>query len=145
MRNNRKECQFFELEEKLFQRFNQLLEVQGHLYPNSVRLPDFSVNRQKFSRPEDVLLFDFPNCLEWGVSAFKAKYIPTPFIVHDTNKNINNIFEFCVWHDPEEDNYSHSEVRGLKNNQRFKNISKKLKKSFRFKLSEKLEILKHPK
>lgn len=139
MRNNREECQYFELEEKLFRRFTELLEVEGHLYPNSVQWPDFSVNREKFSQPEDVLLPNYPEC---GVCAFRAKHIPTPFEVYDTIKKTNNIYEFCVWHAPLEHNYSHSEVRGLKNNQRVKDISSKMvKKKFRFKLSEKLEIL----
>lgn len=70
---DRPAVQEFDPQERLFQRFNELIEEGGHLYPAQVRFPDFSVNRECFSEPEDVLL---PIYLNWGIIAFKVEDIP---------------------------------------------------------------------
>lgn len=144
LRGGREECQFFKPDENMFQRFNELLRVGDNLYPNAIRFPVFSVNRERFSEPEDVLYHDYPKCLAQGVSAFKAKDIPTQLSVYDNNSKTNNIYDFCVWHDPREENYSHSEVRGYKNDNEARRVAKTVKKRFKIKLSEKISIIKDP-
>jgi hypothetical protein len=145
LRNGREECQFFEPDEQMFQRFTDLVSVgDKHLYPNSIRFPVFSVNRERFSEPTDVLYYDYPNCLNQGVSAFNAKDIPVQFPVYDNHSKTKNIYDFCIWHDPKKDNYSHSEVRGYKNNHEARRIAKTVKKWFKIKLSERISIIKDP-
>ena len=77
-RNNRPAVQEFDPHESLFQRFDKLIENSDHLYPAQVRFPDFSVNRERFSEPEDVLL---PNFFDWGIAAFNYEDIPGEFVV----------------------------------------------------------------
>ena len=64
-----------------------------YVYPSAIRFPDFSVNREEFSEPEDVLLHNYPDCLGWGIAAFRVKDLPLPV---QTEKNTEYIFFiFC--------------------------------------------------
>ncbi len=142
-RNNRPAVQEFDPQERLFHRYNELIEEGGCFYPASIRFPDFSVNRELFSEPEDVLL---PIYQDYGVAAFKVEDIPGEQVVEQgTSKE--TVYNFTVVHVPESENYAHSEVRvekdGVyKNNLRVKN--KEVKRNFRFKLSERLIMLRQP-
>ncbi|MCF8079573.1 MAG: hypothetical protein K9K88_09860 [Desulfobacterales bacterium] len=131
----------FNTEERLFQRFNALLEVNGAFYPNSIRFPEFSVNREKYSRPEDVLLPDFDDL---GIAAYRVGDIPGP--LKTPGGGTNTTYTFGPVHDPIPGNYSHSEVRTYLNGvyKRKKIKSSIIKLEFKARLSEKMEIIKHP-
>lgn len=142
-RNNRPAVQEFDPQEHLFQRFDKLIGEGDYLYPAQVRFPDFSVNRGRFSEPEDVLL---PNFLDWGIAAFDVEDIPSEIIIESNDSN-DTIYDFTIVHVPEEDNYSHSEVRTLINgayNKKKRIKNKFVKRSFRYNLGEKLQILRQP-
>ena len=141
--NNRPAVQEFDPQEHLFQRFDKLIDEGGHLYPAQVRFPDFSVNRELFSKPEDVLL---PIYLDWGIVSFKVEDIPDKKITGERTSK-ETIYSFIIVHVPEQDNYSHSEVRAEKNgiyNKKLRIESKEVKRYFRYKLSEKLKTLRLP-
>ena len=140
--NNRPAIQQFDPQERLFQRFDKLIEEGGHLYPAQVHFPDFSVNRERFSKPEDVLL---PIYLKWGIVAFKVKDIPDKKIVNEGAEE-ETIYSFIIVHIPQSDNYAHSEVRTEKNGvyKKGKIKNKDVKRYFRYKLSEKLKTLRYP-
>lgn len=118
-------------------------DVQGErLNPAAIKFPDWSVNRSKYSEPEDVLI---PNYQEYGVAAFKVKNIPKTL---SSPAPGNILSEFKIEHVPEEDNYAHSEVRTYKNGHHDRSIGKKLnsqvKKEFRQLLSDKTFVIRHP-
>jgi len=139
--NNRSAVQEFDPQELLFHRFKKLNEEGDHLYPAQVRFPDFSVNRGRFSEPEDVLL---PIYLNWGIVSFNVEDIPDEKVIGEGNSQ-ETVYSFIIVHVPEQDNYAHSEVRTEKNgvyNQDRKIKNKEVKRYFRYKLSEKLIILK---
>lgn len=141
--NNSPAVQEFDSQKRLFQRFDKIIEKGGHLYPAQVRFPDFSVNRERFSEPEDVLL---PIYLNWGIVAFKVEDIPDEKVTGEgTSKE--TVYSFIIVHVPEPDNYSHSEVRTKKNgvyNKKLRIESKEVKRYFRYKLSERLKTLRAP-
>ncbi len=65
-------------------------------------MPAFSVNREKYSTATDVIL----NHPDNGILAFRVADIPQKLLALDSRS-----FHFGVEHDPEEQNYAHSEVR----------------------------------
>lgn len=141
-RNGRPVVQDFDLKERLFRRFESTHLVDGEIYPASIPVLDLSVNRELFSRPEDILR---PNYLDWGVYAFMVEDIPSPIVTNENTKN-ETIYTFRIEHAPDPDNYSHSEVRTYKNERRARKkiSSKAVKMKFRFKLREKIRILQDP-
>ncbi len=128
----------FDDNEKLYNRFKQEFLAEGKFLPTGIKFPDWSVNREKYSEPEDVLI---PDYLEWGISQFNVSDVPNTLTSTGDIK-----FDFKVEHDPVEDNYSHSEVRSYKNGQHNKKIdvNNAVKKRFRQILSEKIVIIKQP-
>ncbi|MEX1268854.1 MAG: hypothetical protein WEA56_07620 [Balneolaceae bacterium] len=139
-RNGRKLDQKFDAKEKLFQRFSKLSSLKGAIYPNSIRFPDFSVNREKFSEPLDVLLHDYPNLLKLGVASFKVKDLPGPQKTGDKKKKTTYCFK--AEHVPLDDNYAHSEVRVYKNGKYSTktNVAKTIKTKFRIHLANCIKI-----
>lgn len=119
------------------------------LFPNLISFyPDWSVNRQKFSEPEDVL---YPDYLGWGVAAFQVKDIPSPM---KTEGNV--AYHWDVQHQPSEENYSHTEIWTYKHGTHLANpkaetdpkppdLPKTIKKYFRTVLSERARIICAPK
>ena len=71
---------------------------------NEVRFPDFSVNRGKYSIPEDVLRPNWPKC---GIATFQVQDVPQS-LPHPSGSLIYN---FRVEHVPELNNYSHSDSK----------------------------------
>jgi hypothetical protein len=128
----------FESSETLYYRCRAEHISGDRLLPQAIRFPDFSVNRSKYSEPEDVLV---PTYLNWGVSAFHVSDLP---LAQQTDAQ--TVYSWQVIHDPLEDNYSHSEVRTDKNGQYSKtlDVPKTMKKFFRQVLSDKARILKQP-
>ncbi len=131
-------------EEILYHRFPRLLDdPDGYVYPSTIRFPNFSVNRSKYSESYDVLI---PEYFDWGIYSFHVQDIPPP-ITRSGGKNIETIYEFYVQHVPEKNNYAHSEVRVSKDgiyNEEMKISNKIVKKTFRFKLSDRATIIKYP-
>lgn len=70
---------------------------------NHVRFPSFSVNRGKYSAPEDVIK---PKP-EWGIASFLVRHVPQK-LSNDLSCDLK------IAHCPEEGNYAHSEVRAYK-------------------------------
>ena len=139
--------------EQLYLRFNQThipkeYAATNQLPLNAVRFPDFSVNRGKYSLPEDVLKPKWPN---YGIATFQVQDIPKPII------HVTDIFSFQVEHVPttkeehptEGENYAHSEVRTYRNGGRsFKSqtdpVPKIVRSQFRAFLREGMKILRQP-
>ena len=97
----------FEPAEWLYHRC-KLEEVDGdRLLPTAISFRNWSVNRGKYSEPEDVLI---PDWKDWGIAKFRAEHVPGPM-----NTAGDTVWEFKIEHDPLEDNYSHSEIRSYKN------------------------------
>ena len=96
----------FEPSENLYRRC-QADQIVGRILPQAFRSPSFSVNRGKYSEPQDVLI---PSYERWGVAGFQVKDVPSRIVSSGGTQ-----FEFRIDHIPEEDNYSHSEVRTYKN------------------------------
>lgn len=133
----------FEGDELLYHRFPKLLDVGDQIYPSTIRFPNFSVNRSKYSESFDVLI---PEYFDWGIYSFQVQDIPDPYSTTGGKDN-ETLYEFYAEHVPLKDNYSHSEVRVSKDgiyDEEMKIKNKILKKTFRFKLSDKATILKYP-
>jgi hypothetical protein len=91
-------------------------EDLGILKPAAIHFPDQSVNRAKHSRPADVIIPPDDSVLEmilWGVSAIAVSDLPAP-----TKTEKGPQFSFAVHHDPIELNFSHSEIRVFRDNER---------------------------
>lgn len=141
LRGNRPLDPDFDEREVLFHRFNKLIDVDEHIYPSSIRFPDFSVNRSKYSEPYDILI---PKYFDWGIFSFQVKDIPDPISIPGDKLTL---YQFNAEHVPLEENYSHSEVRTSKDGVYVKDMkikNKIIKKTFRFKLSDKATIIKYP-
>jgi len=141
-RNGRGEDQKFDPNEDLYIRFKTLL---GNLVaPNEIRCPNQSVNRSKYcSKPEYVLLSKYPKYLGWGYGSFKVSEIPEPKRLEG-----GGYYEFIIKHEPEEENYSHSEIKAYKdrnyNQSKTRFSSKHIVEYFQIKLSQQIKILKNP-
>lgn len=97
IQNGRPPIQEFNGAERLFHRFNSLMHIGDWLCPSSVRFPDFSVNREMFSDPLDVLL----PCYEtWGVASFKVDDIPDDIIIGEAGDTGDVIYSFFPFHIP---------------------------------------------
>jgi hypothetical protein len=90
----------FEASERLFRRLHPDHLVSGFLIDAFLPFPAFSVNREKYSHPEDVVR-DHPH---FGIAAFSVGDIP------ERLDSEGQIFRFGVEHAPLPDNYAHSEV-----------------------------------
>jgi hypothetical protein len=146
-RRGRPADQDFELTEELYYRcagsWVEADPVQAgvwRLKSSFIRFPEFSVNRQKYSQPEDVLL---PTYGDWGVAAFTVGDVPS-----SVTSPGQTVVDFRVVHVPEEDNFSHSEVQSFKSNQRVPTSSKipdAVKSVFRQRLCERAKVIRQPK
>lgn len=113
--------------------------------PASVPYPNQSVNREKYSKLKDVLL---PNLdkkskkwIFWGVAKISVKDLPKKQEIQHNPKAAKITFVFKVEHDPESDNYGHSEIRVYKNNILDRdNRTRGVKKIYRTDLSFKSKI-----
>lgn len=98
----------FEPEELLYRRCT-LDEVDGeHLAPTAISFKGWSVNRGSLSEPEDVIV-GFPG---WGIARFKVVDVP-----RGLNTEGTTYYEIRVEHEPEENNYAHTEIRTYRNGQ----------------------------
>ena len=75
----------------------------------AIELPDMSVVRGKYGQPEWAR-FDRGDYTDWGVIGFAVRHIPS-LLTH------LGVFAwtFSPHHDPERNNYAHSEIRAFEN------------------------------
>ena len=139
--------------ELLFFRFAaENMDDTGEFRLAAIRFPDQSVNREKYSRPLDVLIPD-PRRVDtagrsrkWlccGVAAFPVGCVPTRLENERSEENC----DVRVEHDPIEYDYAHSEIRAFLNNKRLldkKGVSPSVRKEFRMRLFEHTRVVVKP-
>ena len=137
-RRGRGANQQFAQDEKLYLRFQKL--EAGRVPIQSIRCPDQSTNRSLYcTNCEWVLL---PNFQSWGVGSLTVKDMPP-----STTTSGNVKFEFGVIHEPEDDNFSHTELSVDKDKIRVRRESKindQVKLEYRMKIADKVEVIKMP-
>jgi hypothetical protein len=102
----RPEDQEFGLVELLYRRYLRDHWIEGHFSDLGFRFPRQSLNRQKYSEPEDVLLSDEGTYhVGYGVLEFFVSDIPTRLQAPGTH-----VFVFFPKHVPKALNYAHSEL-----------------------------------
>jgi hypothetical protein len=138
LRRGRVVDEHFDSSERLYHRCQLQHINSGRLLPQAIRFPNFSVNRSKYSQPEDVLL---PCYRDWKIAAFEVIDIPEP---QSTDKNTE--YSWRVKHDPLDTNYAHSEVRTFKNSVYDENLKvpTTIKKQFRQILSDRARVIHEP-
>ena len=152
--NGRETDNVFAPDEHLFFRFNPTHFSDDMRLPvAAIRFPDFSVNREKFSQPSDVLV---PKWIDWGIAQVKVESVPKA-LECEANKKMRTIF-FRVEHDPIDknhrayekqmfENYAHSEIRAFENGKHLeKKLPESIKKRFRMMLSDatKIDVILNP-
>jgi hypothetical protein len=137
---------FLDTEQLFFRCKRDAILDTDRIKPAAVHFPDQSVNREKYSRCTDVLIPDgsprSKDWLFWGVARIFVRDVPP-----ETTSSGRVPFRFTIEHDPEEDNYSHSELRVYKNNQRERDknkINQQVKKEYRTKLALAARVLVRP-
>jgi hypothetical protein len=134
----------FDQFEKLFLRCQkEWIDQHGQVKPANIHFPDQSVNRERYSKPRDVLLAvdtrGSASFLLWGVAFVQVADIPHPMV---SEGNVQ--YQFTVEHDPLEHNYAHSELRVYKNGvreQTKKKINQEVKKRYRIELARRSRLL----
>lgn len=119
----------FEPSERLFRRIPPVHFEGGFLSDAFVPFPAFSTNREKYSRPEDIIAAH----PRYGIAAFAVGDIPP--VLDD--------FAFRAEHRPEPDNYSHTEVLSLREGD-LAEPPRILRKRFRDLLRQRIRVLKAP-
>ena len=129
----------------------EAIDQRGHIKPANIHFPDQSVNRQRFSRPRDVLLRDGSEqskaFILWGVASILVSDLPPDDQTTGGAGSRGITYSFSAEHDPEEDNYSHTELRVYKNGQRerkSKKINSQVKKRYRTNLALQTRIVVRP-
>lgn len=123
-------------------------DAEGNVNPAYVGFPNQSTNRSKYSKPRDVLLPDqrpeSRTWLLWGVVSLRVSSIPSK-IIGPQPHCIE--YTFSVEHEPENDNYSHSELSVYKQGKREnkgKKINQEVKKAYREHLARMLSKVVNP-
>jgi hypothetical protein len=128
----------FEPDERLYLRVHEDHLDSGRLGAGAIRFTEQSVNRGKYSQPEWVLI---PRFFDWAIAQFTVQDVPNSIASPG-----GPVFTFKTEHLPEQDNYSHSEIRTYKNRAYEKNagkkVSNKVKLQFRAKLANAATIIK---
>jgi hypothetical protein len=97
----------FDAAERLFRRCVDLEIREGRVFADQIPFyPAMSVNRSRYSYPEDVI---YPEIWRCGVFSFRVDAIPDRYAIAGAG------YEWLPSHEPEDDNYAHSEVHTLKN------------------------------
>jgi hypothetical protein len=104
-RRDRPVVPVFDPNEQLYLRYRREHWVDGQLLPAGLRFPKTSVNRSRFSEPEDALFSEVGKYNGLGVVRFGVSEIP-PRIAQPQGP----AYVFFVAHAPLEENYSHSEI-----------------------------------
>jgi hypothetical protein len=137
LRNGRPEDQGFGDGELLYRRYRREDLVDGKIVDASFRFPRLSVNRSKYSEPEDALFsedgsFDGLGVLEVRVDVISIR------LLDDSGA----AFVFYPWHVPLDRNYSHSEVWCDREQARGEQVvpSSTAKKKIRAKISQHAKV-----
>jgi hypothetical protein len=105
MQGERLPDQEFLDEELLFRRFSFENLRDGEISPAAFELPDMSVNRGKYAKPDHLLVSEQNK--EFGVASFRVEDVPVNDAVwHSTVKYLLQVF-----HEPHRKNYAHCEIR----------------------------------
>ncbi len=146
-RNGRPVVPDLENTEKLYFRcLRSSIDTSGRIKHASIRFPDQSVNREKFSSPTDVLLPDksksSKDWILWGVAFVIVSDVPSELI-----SDGGIYYSFTAEHDPLDDNYGHTELRAYKSGKREskkKKINKTVQKEYRVKLAFRTKVAVQP-
>ena len=105
-RRDRGAVQEFHPDELLYMRYMREHFLDGELLPTAIRSQlKQSVNRSRFSEAEDVLFSETGAFNGVGVVAFRVRDIP-----QRVEQPEGPTFVFFMRHEPEDTNYSHSEI-----------------------------------
>ncbi len=137
--------QVFLPDELLFRRIRPGAETVStdtgkHPAFNEICFPRFSLNRGKYSSPEDVLKPDHPG---WGIFQFAVGDIPDKLYCESSKFT----YTFPLFHDPIQDNFAHSEIHSFSDDLKRDNPhapSKTIRNHFRFLIQERALIIKEP-
>jgi hypothetical protein len=137
LRNGRVEDQVFGDAENLYRRYSKEHWVGDTFVSAGFKFPRPSVNREKYSQPEDVVYSDDGKFTGWGVLEFRVENIPQRLV-----DGAGRPYLFFPWHTPEEDNYAHSEIWCESESQRGQHAdpSSQTKKRFRTILSQHVRV-----
>ena len=138
IRNGRSANQNFAQTEQFFFRFHKL--DAGKVPIQSIRCPDQSTNRSQYCLNHEWVLL--PNYQGWGVAALMFRDLPAAMT---TSGKVR--FEFGAVHDPQENNYSHTELSVIKNSIRVRSQSKindQIRLEYRMAIANRLLLLKNP-
>jgi hypothetical protein len=131
----------FDPNENLYRRYKNEHIPNGQPIAVIIKFPNCSVNRGRYSNPDDVIQYQSPRYLRWGVMAFQVENVPAQL-----PSSTSPTHTFIVEHTPREDNFSHSEIRAFRvgNFESLEDLPKLIKKEFRTLLSLAMIILKSP-
>jgi len=135
----------FETTEVLYIRFLSVDSTTGRPSEADFRAPDLSVNRGKYSEPQDVLWGKWDFLSDWGYGSMTVSQVPGSLC-----DGAGLTTDFRVEHDPiagtaeQRENYSHSEIRAYKHGERSKKLPGTVKLKFRRRIAEAIAVLKQP-
>lgn len=137
LRNGRPEDQVFAPEEILFRRYIKDHWVENLIVPAHFSFPRPSVNRQKYSEPEDAISAADGSLDGYGVLEFEVRGIPAQLA-----DGQGTMYRFFASHVPNEENFSHSEIWCSIGNQNQNQAvpSSSVKKKFRTMLSQHVRV-----
>jgi hypothetical protein len=105
-RKGRAEDPTFEPVEKLFRRYKREHVVGGAFSGVGLSFKTApSLNREKYSQPQDVLFSEADEFVDWGVVSLQVQHIPVSV------PNDHPLYNLFPKHAPLEDNYSHTEIQ----------------------------------
>jgi hypothetical protein len=126
--------QEFESSERLFRRIHPDHLAGGMVLDAFLPFPAFSVNREKYGLPEEVIRHH-PS---FGIASFTVGDIPEA--LEDPG---GQVYRFGVEHRPEPENYAHSEVHSYRDGMT-QEPSKTVRKRFRELLRRRILVLREP-
>jgi len=136
-RNGRPEDQEFLPEERLFRRYRREDYLGNQFSGLGFAFPKQSVNRGKYSNPEDVLFSNTDEFEGWGVLYFRAQDLPLRFPPDVAQ------YTFYPRHVPDDEMYPHSEVwcdRLPQTGAYVEPASKSVRKLFRAFMSQRVRV-----
>jgi hypothetical protein len=125
----------FSPDEDLYIRFSRIAN-DGKVELVDLKVPGQSVNRSKYSKPQWVLLSNWPKFINHGFGSFKVGEVPVVLQLPNTNP-----LYFQVEHKPLEDNYSHSEICAYKDNLFTISATEKTNKSLKLEFRSQLRVV----
>lgn len=135
IRNRRPVIPNFAADEPLFLRYGVDDFVNGQLVAAALHFPRQSVNRGRFSEPEDVLYHDEGKYDGLGAVEFGVADIPAT-ITGDQGST----YRFFMHHEPLDDNYGHSEIWSARpeSEEEYREPGKSTKLQFRMQLCKRI-------